>query len=145
MTKVLVLYYSAYGHIETMANAVAEGAREAGASVDIKRVPELVPAEVAKASYYKLDQAAPVAKVEDLFDDPHLNASGALLDSILPGDIHTKLPRLPIEIGTHKLGLRRQAPRIGEHTGEVLGEIGIDVDEVARLARAGVIRLDGTT
>ncbi|OAF05180.1 NAD(P)H:quinone oxidoreductase [Bradyrhizobium centrolobii] len=66
MTKVLVLYYSAYGHIEAMANAVAEGAREAGATVDIKRVPELVPAEVAKASYYKLDQAAPVAKIEDL-------------------------------------------------------------------------------
>ena len=66
MTKVLVLYYSAYGHIETMANAVAEGAREAGATVDVKRVPELVPPEVAKASHYKLDQAAPVAKVEDL-------------------------------------------------------------------------------
>src|ERR1700726_1709443 len=66
MTKVLVLYYSAYGHIEAMANAVAQGAREAGASVDIKRVPELVPPEVAKASYYKLDQAAPVAKIEDL-------------------------------------------------------------------------------
>ena len=66
MTKVLVLYYSAYGHIEAMANAVAEGAREAGAVVDIKRVPELVPAEVAKASHYKLDQAAPIAKVDDL-------------------------------------------------------------------------------
>src|SRR6266436_1697858 len=66
MTKVLVLYYSAYGHIEKMANAVAEGAREAGASVDIKRVPELVPLEVAKASHYKLDQPAPVAKVEEL-------------------------------------------------------------------------------
>ncbi len=66
MAKVLVLYYSAYGHIEAMANAVAEGAREAGATVDIKRVPELVPAEVAKASHYKLDQAAPVARVEDL-------------------------------------------------------------------------------
>ena len=59
MTKVLVLYYSAYGHIEAMANAVAEGAREAGAEVDIKRVPELVPPEVAKASHYKLDQASP--------------------------------------------------------------------------------------
>src|SRR5579864_8248721 len=68
MTKVLVLYYSAYGHIEAMANAVSEGAREAGATVDIKRVPELVPAEVAKASHYKLDQAAPVAKVEELSD-----------------------------------------------------------------------------
>jgi NAD(P)H dehydrogenase (quinone) len=66
MTKVLVLYYSAYGHIETMANAVAEGARSAGVTVDIKRVPELVPAEVAKASHFKIDQAAPIAKVEDL-------------------------------------------------------------------------------
>ena len=66
MAKVLVLYYSAYGHIETMAKAVAEGAREAGATVDIKRVPELVPEHVAKASHYKLDQAAPIAKVEDL-------------------------------------------------------------------------------
>ena len=68
MTKVLVLYYSAYGHIEKMTNAVAEGAREAGASVDIKRVPELVPLEVAKASHYKLDQPAAVAKIEELAD-----------------------------------------------------------------------------
>jgi NAD(P)H dehydrogenase (quinone) len=68
MAKVLVLYYSAYGHIETMAGAVAEGARAAGATVDIKRVPELVPQEVARASHYKLDQAAPIAKVEELAD-----------------------------------------------------------------------------
>jgi len=47
MSKVLVLYYSAYGHVEAMANAVAEGARQAGAHVDIKRVPELVPEEIA--------------------------------------------------------------------------------------------------
>ena len=66
MAKVLVLYYSAYGHIETMANAVAEGVRSAGAQVDIKRVPELVPEDTARKSYYKLDQAAPIAKVEDL-------------------------------------------------------------------------------
>ena len=66
MPKVLVLYYSSYGHIEAMANAVAEGARETGATVDIKRVPELVAHEIAKASYYKLDQPAPIAKIEDL-------------------------------------------------------------------------------
>ena len=66
MPKVLVLYYSSYGHIEAMANAVAEGAREAGAQVDIKRVPELVPEEIARKAHYKLDQAAPIAKVEDL-------------------------------------------------------------------------------
>jgi NAD(P)H dehydrogenase (quinone) len=66
MPKVLVLYYSAYGHIEAMANAVAEGARRGGAEVDVKRVPELVPDEIAKASHFKLDQAAPVAKIDDL-------------------------------------------------------------------------------
>lgn len=66
MVKVLVLYYSAYGHIEAMANAVAEGAQSAGAQVDIKRVPELVPEEIARNSHFKLDQAAPIAKVDDL-------------------------------------------------------------------------------
>jgi len=65
-TKVLVLYYSSYGHIERMAQAVAEGAGEAGAYVDIKRVPELVPEEVAKKSGFKLDQAAPIATVAEL-------------------------------------------------------------------------------
>lgn len=68
MAKVLVLYYSAYGHIETMANAVAEGARSAGATVDVKRVPELVPEDLARASYYKVDQAAPIAKPDELAD-----------------------------------------------------------------------------
>jgi|SRR5271170_3567159 NAD(P)H dehydrogenase (quinone) len=66
MSKVLVLYYSAYGHIEAMANAVAEGAREAGAKVDIRRVPETVPEEIAKAAHFKLEQAAPIANVDDL-------------------------------------------------------------------------------
>jgi NAD(P)H dehydrogenase (quinone) len=66
MTKVLVLYYSSYGHIEKMAQAVAEGVREAGAEAVIKRVPELVPDEVAKKSGYKMNQAAPVAKPEEL-------------------------------------------------------------------------------
>ena len=66
MSKVLVLYYSTYGHLETMASAVAEGARAAGATVDIKRVPETVPEEIAKTAYFKLDQSAPVASIADL-------------------------------------------------------------------------------
>ncbi|MCO6186224.1 NAD(P)H:quinone oxidoreductase [Rhizobium sp. L1K21] len=66
MAKVLVLYYSAYGHIETMAKAIAEGAKAEGADVTIKRVPELVPEEVAKASYYKMDQEAPIADPAEL-------------------------------------------------------------------------------
>lgn len=61
MAKVLVLYYSSWGHMEQMAKAAAEGAREAGADVTVKRVAELVPEAVAKAAYYKLDQEAPVA------------------------------------------------------------------------------------
>jgi len=68
MTKVLILYYSAYGHMERMAQAVAEGVREAGAHADIKRVPELVPEDVAKKSGFKLDQAAPIATVSELPD-----------------------------------------------------------------------------
>ena len=66
MAKVLVLYYSTYGHIETMANAMAEGARGAGATVDVKRVPETVPEDIAKNGHFKLGQAAPIAKVDEL-------------------------------------------------------------------------------
>jgi len=66
MTKVLVLYYSSYGHVETLAQAVADGARSAGAQVDVKRVPETVPEAVARNAHFKLDQPAPVAAVAEL-------------------------------------------------------------------------------
>ena len=68
MAKVLVLYYSSYGHIEAMAYAVAEGARETGAQADVKRVPETVPEEIARGAHFKLDQSAPIATVQDLAD-----------------------------------------------------------------------------
>jgi NAD(P)H dehydrogenase (quinone) len=87
MSKVLVLYYSSYGHIEAMANAVAEGARQSGAQVDIKRVPELVSAEIGAKSYYKLDQAAPIAKVDDL----------VAYDAIIVG-APTRFGRLPSQM-----------------------------------------------
>jgi NAD(P)H dehydrogenase (quinone) len=66
MTKILVLYYSTYGHIETMAHAIADGARAEGAVVDVMRVPETVPEERARANHFKLDQTAPVAAIADL-------------------------------------------------------------------------------
>ncbi|MCB1573400.1 MAG: NAD(P)H:quinone oxidoreductase [Xanthomonadales bacterium] len=66
MARVLVLYYSAYGHIESMARAVAEGAAIEGVVVEVKRVPELVPEDIARASHYKLDQSAPVATIAEL-------------------------------------------------------------------------------
>jgi NAD(P)H dehydrogenase (quinone) len=69
MTKVLVLYHSAYGHVETLAKAVAEGAGGVdGVTVDIKRVAETVPEELARASHFKLDQEAPIATIDDLAD-----------------------------------------------------------------------------
>lgn len=66
MSKVLVLYYSSYGHVEALADAVAEGARSTGATVDVKRVPETVPGEVAKGAHFKLDQQAAIATVDEL-------------------------------------------------------------------------------
>ncbi len=69
MTRILVVYYSSYGHVEQMAQAEAEGARSvAGVEVVVKRVQELVPAEVAKSSGFKLDQAAPIAEPNELAD-----------------------------------------------------------------------------
>ena len=68
MPKILVLYYSSYGHVETMAQAIAEGARVGGATVAIKRVPETAPDEVAESAGFKLDQTAPVATVDELAD-----------------------------------------------------------------------------
>src|SRR5271169_4341526 len=89
MAKVLVLYYSSFGHIETMAHAIAEGARAAGATVDIKRVPENVPEEIAKAYHFKLDQSAPIAKVEEL----------ANYDAIVVG-APTRFGRMPSAMGS---------------------------------------------
>ncbi len=67
MTKILILYYSMHGHVEKMAQAVAEGARTVeGAEVDIKRVPEIMPEDIARAMGVKADQRAPVAAVDEL-------------------------------------------------------------------------------
>jgi NAD(P)H dehydrogenase (quinone) len=89
MTKVLVLYYSSYGHVETLAYAVAEGARATGATVDVKRVAETVPEAVAKASYFKLDQPAPIATPAEL----------ANYDAIVVG-APTRFGRMPSAMGS---------------------------------------------
>jgi NAD(P)H dehydrogenase (quinone) len=89
MAKVLVLYYSSYGHIETMATAVAAGASAAGATAAIKRVPETVPVEIARASHFKLDQIAPIAVVDDLAD----------YDAIIVG-APTRFGRMPSQMAS---------------------------------------------
>src|SRR5258706_6279708 len=87
MSKVLVLYYSSYGHVETMAHCVAERPRQTGAHVDVRRVPELVPDSIARDSHCKIGQVAPIAKVEDL----------AEYDAIVVG-AGTRFGRLPSQM-----------------------------------------------
>src|SRR5580704_7977905 len=82
---------------------------------------------------------APVAKPGDLFDDPQLNAGGRMLEIDFTRGISAKLPRLPIEIGTHDLGLLRQPPAIGEHTGEILAELGLKASEIEALRERKII------
>jgi NAD(P)H dehydrogenase (quinone) len=87
MPKILVLYYSSYGHIETMAQAVAEGARSAGAMVDLRRVPETAPEAVVKAAGFKTAQDAPVARIEEL----------AAYDAVIVG-APTRFGRMPAQM-----------------------------------------------
>jgi len=88
---------------------------------------------------------APVAKPGDLFEDPQLNAGGRMLEIEFPNGVRAKIPRLPIEIGDHDFSLRRQAPAIGEHNGEILAELGIAPDEVKALIRRGIIAAGETS
>lgn len=80
---------------------------------------------------------SPVARPSDLFEDPQLNADGRMLPVRMPNGETAKLPRLPIEVGGHDFALRRQPPRVGEHTAEILDEAGFDAAEIATLLDAG--------
>jgi crotonobetainyl-CoA:carnitine CoA-transferase CaiB-like acyl-CoA transferase len=82
---------------------------------------------------------APVAKPADLFDDPHLLASGGLLEVLMPNGARTRLPRLPVELGGRRPGLRRQPPRLGEHTREILAGLGLGAQEIAEAEQRGVV------
>jgi NAD(P)H dehydrogenase (quinone) len=109
MTKVLVLYYSSYGHIEAMAQAIADGARSiAGTEVAVKRVPELVPDHVAKKSGFKLDQAAPIAEPQELGE----------YDAIIFGT--------PTRFGNMCAQMRNFLDQTGSHwlNGTLIGKVG---------------------
>ncbi|HEX8165115.1 MAG TPA: CaiB/BaiF CoA-transferase family protein [Beijerinckiaceae bacterium] len=99
-------------------------------------------AEIARRCEAASIPYAPVATVDDLFDDPHLNA-GALVEVNLPGNVRTKLPRVPVEMDGHDLGLRREAPQLGEHTREILAEIGLDETRLADLEARRIVVCDG--
>ncbi len=82
---------------------------------------------------------APVATPSDLFDDPHLLASGGLLEVMMPDGVSARLPALPFELDGARPPLRRQPPGLGEHSREVLREIGVGEDELAALERRGIV------
>jgi crotonobetainyl-CoA:carnitine CoA-transferase CaiB-like acyl-CoA transferase len=82
---------------------------------------------------------APIAKPEDLFDDPHLNASGGLVPVTLPNGKKTKVPNLPMEMNGARLGTRLDIPKIGEHTREVLSSLGYDAAQIAALVSGGAV------
>ena len=90
MAKVLVLYYSSYGHIEAMADAVAEGARSAGAEVDIRRVAETAPQAVIEAAHFKTDTAHALIESPDALAD---------YDAIIVG-APTRFGRMPSQMAS---------------------------------------------
>jgi len=82
---------------------------------------------------------APIAKPEDLFEDPHLNASGGLAPVTLTNGIKTRVPILPIEMDGARFGTRRDVPQVGEHSREILGRLGYDAEAIAGLVAQGVV------
>jgi crotonobetainyl-CoA:carnitine CoA-transferase CaiB-like acyl-CoA transferase len=99
-------------------------------------------AEIARRCEEAAIPYAPVATVDDLFEDPHLGAGG-LLDVLLPGGVPTRLPRLPVELDGQGLGLRREAPRLGEHSREILLAAGLDEARLADLQARSIVVCDG--
>ncbi|HSL19019.1 MAG TPA: CaiB/BaiF CoA-transferase family protein [Methylomirabilota bacterium] len=95
----------------------------------------------------RLDRAgvpfSPIARPEDLYDDPQLNQGLGLLETVLPAGVTTKLPRIPLEMGAYDFKLRRNPPKVGEDTAAVLAELGYPDDEIARLVEAGVVATSG--
>jgi crotonobetainyl-CoA:carnitine CoA-transferase CaiB-like acyl-CoA transferase len=116
----------------------------------VRQRPTLLPAVAAIVAKHRRDELAelfdridipfaPVARPGDLFDDPQLNAGGRMLDVALADGKTTKLPPLPVEFGGHTPGLHRQPPAVGEHTAEILAELGLPNSEIEALCKRGII------
>ncbi|MEI7671661.1 MAG: CaiB/BaiF CoA-transferase family protein [Deltaproteobacteria bacterium] len=104
-----------------------------------RRLTTLTKAEIMKNAEEAGIPFAPVARPEDLFEDPHLNASGGLLETTLPDGRKTKLPRIPVRLGNYDFGLRNDPPAPGEGSEALLLSLGLDQDRIAALKNAGVI------
>ena len=85
---------------------------------------------------------APISQPEDLFDDIQLNEGDSLLDVTMPDGKTTKLPKFPLEYKGTRSGIRMDPPKIGEHTAEVLKELNINEEAIAKMVAAGIIKTD---
>ena len=118
----------------------------------VRERPTLLPVVAAIVAKHRRDELAelfdridipfaPVARPGDLFDDPQLNAGGRMLEVAFPGGAITKLPPLPVEMAGRTIGLRQQPPEIGEHTAELLDELGFAKSEIEALCRRGIVEV----
>jgi crotonobetainyl-CoA:carnitine CoA-transferase CaiB-like acyl-CoA transferase len=82
---------------------------------------------------------APIAHPEDLFEDPQLNEGGGLVEVPLPQGGRTKLPRIPVRVGSHEFGLRSNAPTVGEGSREILKSIQLSDEEIEQLKKEGIL------
>jgi crotonobetainyl-CoA:carnitine CoA-transferase CaiB-like acyl-CoA transferase len=81
-----------------------------------------------------------VTRPEDLFEDPQLNQGAGLLETVFPDGVQTKMPRTPIEMSEHDFGLRLEPPKIGEHTRDILGDLGYTTERIEELSKEGIVR-----
>jgi crotonobetainyl-CoA:carnitine CoA-transferase CaiB-like acyl-CoA transferase len=118
----------------------------------VRERPTLLPVVAAIVAKHRRDELAelfdridipfaPVARPRDLFDDPQLNAGGRMLEVAFPGGAITKLPPLPVEMAGRTIALRRQPPKIGEHTAEILDQLGFAKSEIEALCRRGIVEV----
>ncbi len=82
---------------------------------------------------------SPIAKPEDLFDDPQMNEGGGLVETTLPGGVRTKLPRIPLRVGSYDFGLRNDPPEVGQDGWELLKSIGLSDGEIEELQREQIV------
>jgi crotonobetainyl-CoA:carnitine CoA-transferase CaiB-like acyl-CoA transferase len=138
-------FCEAFGRPDLLADAsLATNPQRVGARNRVIPIVTEIFAKIGKAELMAKCEAAglphaPITKPEELFDDPHLNASGGLLDTTLPDGTETKLPGLPLEMDGHRFAVRYQVPRVGEHSREILVHLGYAPETIDRLFSEGVV------
>jgi crotonobetainyl-CoA:carnitine CoA-transferase CaiB-like acyl-CoA transferase len=104
---------------------------------------EMSTEDVVKGCEKSVIPFAPIRRPDELFEDPHLNESGGLVDTVLPTGKKAKLPKIPLRLGAYDFGLRTEPPKPGEGTHEVLKSIGLDEDKIEELIQKGIVHIPG--